>query len=64
MILMITVRIFLIVWLLSNVYVAYIMSASEMHNELVKEQCFVGRVFANIFYLPAWMLKLIKVLIK
>lgn len=41
----------------SNIYVIRVMSAKEMHNEFVKGQCFVGKVFANTFYTPAWFFK-------
>lgn len=46
------------VWcIISNIYIIRIMSAKEMRDEFVKGQCFVGKVFANIFYAPAWFFK-------
>ena len=51
-------------WIAANSYVAHTMSAIEMHNEFVKGQCNVGRIFANVFYSLAWILKVVKVLIK
>ena len=41
----------------SNIYITRVMSAREMHNEFIQGQCFVGKVFANIFYAPAWFFK-------
>ena len=43
-----------------NFLTAKLMSAKEMKREFVDGQCVVGRVFANIFYLPAWVLKAIR----
>lgn len=43
-----------------NFLTAKLMSAEEMKREFVDGQCVVGRVFANIFYLPAWVLKAIR----
>ena len=43
-----------------NFLTAKLMSAKEMKNEFIDGQCVVGRVFANIFYLPAWVLKAIR----
>lgn len=40
-----------------NFLTAKLMNAKEMKHEFVDGQCVVGRVFANIFYLPAWALK-------
>lgn len=46
------------VWcIISNIYTIRVMSAKEMRDEFVKGQCFVGKVFANIFYAPAWFFK-------
>ena len=43
-----------------NFLTAKLMNAKEMKHEFVDGQCVVGRVFANIFYLPAWVLKAIR----
>ena len=43
-----------------NFLTAKLMSAKEMKREFVDGQCVVGRVFANIFYLPAWVLKALR----
>lgn len=40
-----------------NLIAAKKMNAKEMKREFVDGQCTVGRVFANIFYAPAWFLK-------
>lgn len=51
-------------WVIANGYVAHTMSADEMHNEFITGQCNVGRIFANAFYSLAWLLKVVKILIK
>ena len=51
-------------WAIANVYVAHTMSAFEMRDEFITGQSTVGRIFANVFYSPAWLLKVVKVLIK
>ena len=51
-------------WAIVNGYVAHTMSAAEMRDEFVTGQCTVGRIFANVFYSPAWLLKVVKILIK
>ena len=38
-------------------------SAAEMRRYLIDGQCFVGRVFANLFYLPSWILKVVRAVI-
>ena len=43
-----------------DVLAAKLMNAKEMKNEFMDGQCVVGRVFANIFYLPAWVLKALR----
>lgn len=40
-----------------NLVTAKIMSAKEMAEDFIKDQCLVGRICANIFYAPAWFLK-------
>lgn len=50
----------LAVFVISNVYVAKEMSAKEMYREFVKGQCLVGKICANIFYAPAWAMKVLK----
>ena len=40
-----------------NLLTAKLMNAKEMRGEFIDGQCAVGRVFANIFYAPAWILK-------
>ena len=51
-------------WAFVNGYVAHTMSAAEMRDEFVTGQCTVGLIFANVFYSLAWLLKIVKVLIK
>lgn len=38
-------------------------SAAEMRKYLIDGQCFAGRVFANLFYLPSWILKVVRAVI-
>lgn len=47
----------------SNIYITRVKSAKEMQNEFIDGQCFVGKVFANIFYAPAWLLKGLRFLV-
>ena len=56
--------VFIAFWVIANGYVAHTMSATEMRDEFVTGQCNVGRIFANVFYSLAWLLKVVKVLIK
>lgn len=43
-----------------NLVVAKTRSIKEMRDEFVVGQCTVGMVFANLFYTPAWLLKLMR----
>lgn len=40
-----------------NLVMAYRRDASEMYGEIIEGQCVVGKICANIFYIPAWFLK-------
>lgn len=40
-----------------NLVMAYRNTAHEMYDEIINGQCVVGMICANIFYLPAWVLK-------
>jgi hypothetical protein len=51
-------------WIAANVYEACCKSGREMYDELVANQCLIGRFAANVFYAPAWILKGVKALIK
>ena len=44
-------------WAVCNVVVASTMSAKEMHEDFVEGQNCVGKVLANTFYFPAWIIK-------
>ena len=50
-------------WVISNLYVAVTETAEEMREDFVENQCLVGKVCANIFYAPAWVLKVLKSII-
>lgn len=43
-----------------NLVTAKAYSAREMRDEFITGQCTVGVVCANIFYAPAWFLKLVR----
>ena len=46
-----------------NIVTAKVMSAAEMKEDFINGQCLVGKITANIFYAPAWLLKALKVVI-
>lgn len=46
-----------------NIVTAKVMNAKEMKEEFITGQCLVGKIAANIFYAPAWLLKALKVII-
>lgn len=46
-----------------NIVTAKVMNAKEMKEEFINGQCLVGKIAANIFYAPAWLLKALKVII-
>lgn len=48
------------IYVVFNIITSKMMDAKEMKHEFVDGQCTVGRVFANVFYAPAWALKLIR----
>ena len=43
-----------------NIYVNFNMSAKDMYEEFVVDQNTTGKIFANVYYAPAWILKFIK----
>ncbi|MBR5014350.1 MAG: hypothetical protein IKY16_07080 [Bacteroidales bacterium] len=43
-----------------NIFTSKICSAKEMREDLIDGQCAVGMICANVFYAPAWALKLLK----
>lgn len=49
-----------IAYIAFNLIVAKTHSVKEMKSEFVMNQCVVGMVCANIFYAPAWFLKVIR----
>ena len=52
-----------IIYFAFNFLTANIMSAKRMKQEFINGQCMVGKICANIFYAPAWILKGIKVIV-
>ena len=53
----------LIFYAIINLFTAKCWSAREMKQDFIEGQCLVGRIFANIFYAPAWFLKGLRVLV-
>lgn len=47
----------LVLYIVFNLITARKWSAREMKRDFVDGQCLVGKIFANIFYAPAWFLK-------
>lgn len=52
-----------IIYFAFNVLTAKVMSAKRMKHEFIDGQCMVGKICANIFYAPAWLLKGIKAVV-
>lgn len=50
----------IIVYVVFNLIVAYTHSVKEMREELIDGQCTIGKIFANVFYAPAWTLKIVR----
>lgn len=46
-----------------NIVTSKVMNTKEMKEEFIDGQCLVGKIAANIFYTPAWLLKALKVVI-
>ena len=46
-----------------NIVTAKVMSAKEMKEDFIDGQCLVGKIAANVFYSPAWLLKALKVVV-
>lgn len=53
----------LTVWAVYNIFVAATYSVKDMWEDFITAQPTVGKVFANLFYAPAWILKGIRFLI-
>lgn len=47
----------ILAYAVTNLFTAKCWSAWEMKRDFINGQCLVGRIFANIFYAPAWFLK-------
>jgi hypothetical protein len=44
-------------WAISNIAVASTMTKAEMYEDFVTGQNKVGKILANTFYFPAWIIK-------
>ncbi len=62
---MIKVFIGLAIWLvfLINFETSCHFNAQEMKNKFIDGQCMVGKICANLFYIPAWFLKGIRFIV-
>lgn len=54
----------LALWMWCNLCVTFSLTAEQMTQKYITNQCFIGKVVANIFYMPAWGFKLLKEVIK
>lgn len=63
MIFKIIIAIVFFAYMVFNFITAKLKTSREMKNEFIEGQCAVGKVFANIFYAPAWLLKGIRCLV-
>lgn len=52
-----------IIYFAFNVLTAKVMSAKRMKHEFIDGQCLIGKIFANVFYAPAWLLKGIRAVV-
>ena len=50
-------------YIVFNIVTSKHMNAKQMKEEFVDGQCTVGRILANIFYAPAWFLKLVRLIV-
>ena len=53
----------LIIYVAFNLYVSKVYSMRQMKEIFVDDQCVVGKVFANLFHAPAWILKVFRALV-
>ena len=53
----------LIFYGICNLVMAYKLDAFEMYEKLVVGQCTVGLISANLYSLPAWILKALREII-
>lgn len=52
--------ILIIIYSAWNLLTAKLMNAKEMKRDFIDGQCLVGKICANIFYAPAWILKAVR----
>lgn len=45
------------IWLFANFYVVKTMTVKEMANDFILQQSVLGLIFANCFYILAWIFK-------
>ena len=49
----------IIYWIFCNAVVTVTMSTEEMYEDLVTEQCWLGKILGNSFYCLAWFFKIL-----
>lgn len=52
-----------IVWILFNIATSKIYSAGQLKKMIYSGYCTAGKIFASIFYAPAWFLKGVRVVV-
>ncbi len=52
-----------IAWMIFNIATSKIYSAKQLKNMIYSGYCVVGKIFASLFYAPAWILKGIRVVV-
>ena len=57
----IAIIIILCVYVAFNIVTSKMIPAAEMKHRYIDGQCVVGKIAANIFYSPAWLLKGLKI---
>ena len=57
----IAIIIILCVYVAFNIVTSNMIPAAEMKRRYIDGQCVVGRIAANVFYFPAWLLKGLKI---
>lgn len=46
-----------------NLVTSKMLNAKGMKARFIDRQCLVGKIFTNIFYLPAWILKGVRLIV-
>ena len=63
MVLKVFIIVAIVAYVAVNAIVAKFQTAVEMKRDFIDGQCLVGKVCANIFYAPAWILKALRAVV-